>query len=117
MFHLPWSCFSPQRYTGECLSGEVTHLQVGASLMAHSTGAGNLALESTGTGCLSPGPSLAGGGNVAMPSPGAISLVISGAGAGQRGPRERLMGQGICQELSTQHSVSGQGYCYVGYYP
>lgn len=27
------------------------------------------------------------------------------------------MGPGICRELSAQHSVSGQGHCYVGYYP
>lgn len=69
MFRLTWSRFSPQRYTGERLSGEVTHLppvwQAGASLMANSTEAGNPGLESAGTGCLSPGPSLAGGGNVA----------------------------------------------------
>lgn len=118
---LDWPRFSPQRYTGERLSGEVTHLppawQVWASLMANSTGARNPALESVGQAALAPVPASQAVGTWPMPSPGAVSLVISGAGAGQRGPRERLMGQGICRELSAQHSVSGQGHCYIRYYP
>lgn len=117
MFHLPWSRFSPQRCTGERLSGEVPHLQVGASLMAHSTGLGIRLWNPLGQAALAPVPASQAVGTWPMPSPGAVSLVISGAGAGQRGPRERLMGQGICRELSAQHSMSGQGHCYVGYFP
>lgn len=121
MFCLTWSRFSPQRYTGERLSGEVTHLPPSGRSGPHcwqtARGLGIRLWNPLGQAALAPVPASQAVGTWPMPGPGASSLVISGPGAGQRGPREHLMGQGICRELGTQHSVSGQGHCYVGYFP
>lgn len=66
------SLLTPTIHFRERISGEVTHLppsaptpvwQVRASLMANSTGLGIRLWNPVGQACLSPGPTLAGGGN------------------------------------------------------